>query len=320
MRFRLKSEISETEERKNGQIESLKKRHEKAVVDMKNYYNDITLNNLAMISTLKEEIRAKEEKLERNEQLLGGVQQENRKLAEPLKKAKEQLADLQRQLGTQEKDKSGLIAARAKLKVSQKEVEELKWELEVLEQKYDRVVVERDDLHEKFSSSVLEMQQKSALKYLVLEKKISAMKSELDVKEAQLHSVLSSTSDSNDNIGDKVKKTRNIVEEQGSRIRKLERDILMMRQRRQWGDQSQSSSTTPTNRHAFNGERESNSIDNDMMSEATGDELGSISSTGSSITGSSSSTATSSSSSTITRSRTRSKSNRGRYVKSGKKA
>ena len=46
---RLKSEVSETEERKNAQIEQMKRKHEKAFNDIKNYYNDITLNNLAMI-------------------------------------------------------------------------------------------------------------------------------------------------------------------------------------------------------------------------------------------------------------------------------
>ena len=34
------------------------------------------------------------------------------------------------------------------------------------------------------------MQQKSALKYLILEKKIAAMKDEIDVKDAQLHAVV----------------------------------------------------------------------------------------------------------------------------------
>jgi hypothetical protein len=51
-----------------------RKKNEKAFTEIKNYYNDITLNNLAMISTLKEEIKNKDEKLERNEQLLGTVQ------------------------------------------------------------------------------------------------------------------------------------------------------------------------------------------------------------------------------------------------------
>ena len=68
------------------------------------------------------------------------VQQENRKLAEPLRKAQEDLSDLSRQLGIQEKDKNALITSRAKLKMSERDREDLKWELEVLEQKYERVV------------------------------------------------------------------------------------------------------------------------------------------------------------------------------------
>ena len=51
-------------------------------------------------STLKEEIKSKEEKLERNEQLLATVQTENKKLAEPLRKAKEQLVELQVHIST----------------------------------------------------------------------------------------------------------------------------------------------------------------------------------------------------------------------------
>ena len=53
-----------------------------------------------LYSTLKEEIKSKEEKLERNEQLLATVQTENKKLAEPLRKAKEQLVELQVHIST----------------------------------------------------------------------------------------------------------------------------------------------------------------------------------------------------------------------------
>ena len=51
--LRRKTEIHEIEERKNSQINTLMKNHEKAFSDIKNYYNDITLNNLALINTLK---------------------------------------------------------------------------------------------------------------------------------------------------------------------------------------------------------------------------------------------------------------------------
>jgi hypothetical protein len=51
--LRRKTELHEVEERKNSQINALMRNHEKAFSDIKNYYNDITLNNLALINTLK---------------------------------------------------------------------------------------------------------------------------------------------------------------------------------------------------------------------------------------------------------------------------
>ena len=91
------------------------------------------------------------------------------------------------------------------------------------------------------------------------------MREELDVKDAQLHEVLSSSEDS-DRRGRKgssvishetlfsvfkcsyvdhcragrsqklLSHTRNVVQDQDRRIQALEREILMMRQRARWGD------------------------------------------------------------------------------------
>jgi hypothetical protein len=46
-------ELSEVKERTDGQIASLMSTHQKAYSDLKIYYNDITHNNLSLISTLK---------------------------------------------------------------------------------------------------------------------------------------------------------------------------------------------------------------------------------------------------------------------------
>ena len=51
-------------------------------------------------------------------------------------------------------------------------------------------LAERNEIHAKFSESILDMQQKSGLKYMVLEKKITAMREELDVKDAQMHEIV----------------------------------------------------------------------------------------------------------------------------------
>lgn len=50
---RRKADLQELEEQKNEQINNLLKSHDKAFVDVKNYYNDVMVNNLALITTLK---------------------------------------------------------------------------------------------------------------------------------------------------------------------------------------------------------------------------------------------------------------------------
>lgn len=61
LELRLKVEIHEIEERKNQHINDLMKNHEEAFKEMKDYYNDITRENLELIRMHKEklvEIRA----------------------------------------------------------------------------------------------------------------------------------------------------------------------------------------------------------------------------------------------------------------------
>jgi len=51
--LRRKTELHELEERKNTQVHTLMRNHEKAFGDIKKYYNDITANNMALINALK---------------------------------------------------------------------------------------------------------------------------------------------------------------------------------------------------------------------------------------------------------------------------
>ena len=50
----------------------------------------------------------------------------------------------------------------------------LKWQHQVLQQRYRSVDSERSELQEKFTSTIYEAQQKSGFRNLILEKKVSA--------------------------------------------------------------------------------------------------------------------------------------------------
>nr|XP_006641204.2 PREDICTED: growth arrest-specific protein 8 isoform X1 [Lepisosteus oculatus] len=193
LELRRKTEIHEIEERKNSQINTLMKNHEKAFSDIKNYYNDITLNNLALINSLKEQVEEMKRKEERMEKEMAEVLLQNKRLTEPLQRAKEEVAELQKQLANYEKDKVSLAGAKARLKVADKEMKDLKWEHEVLEQRFSKVQAERDELYQKFVKAIQEVQQKSGFKNLLLERKLSALTETLEKKEAQLNEVLSAS-------------------------------------------------------------------------------------------------------------------------------
>uniref|UniRef100_A0A8C9D764 Dynein regulatory complex subunit 4 n=3 Tax=Panthera TaxID=9688 RepID=A0A8C9D764_PANLE len=191
--LRRKTEIHEVEERKNSQINMLMQRHEEAFTDIKNYYNDITLNNLALINSLKEQLedmRKKEGHLERE---MMEVSAQNKRLTDPLQKARDDVTEMQKKLGNYERDRQTLVRTKARLKVAEKALKDLQWEHEVLEQRFLKVQQERDELYRKFTAAILEVQQKVGFKNLVLERKLQALSAAVEKKEVQINEVLAAS-------------------------------------------------------------------------------------------------------------------------------
>jgi myosin heavy subunit len=193
LELRRKTEIHEIEERKNGQIHALMKNHEKQFSDIKNYYNDITLNNLALINSLKQQIEEMKKKEDRLEKAMAEVMSQNRKLTEPLEKAREINDELRRKLENYEKDKKSLKRSKYRLVIQEKEMKDLKWENEVLEQRFKKLEAERDNLHKNFVSAVQEVVQKANFKKLLLERKVVALADSLEKKDAQLNEILAAS-------------------------------------------------------------------------------------------------------------------------------
>ena len=88
-----KAEIQRIEDKKNAHIAELMKCHEKVFADIKNYYNDITHNNLDLIKSLKDEVTELRKKELQEEKLMQETALENKRMAQPFEKA---LTDIQR--------------------------------------------------------------------------------------------------------------------------------------------------------------------------------------------------------------------------------
>lgn len=225
LELRRKTEIHEIEERKNGQINTLMKNHEKAFSDIKNYYNDITLNNLALINSLKEQVEEMRKKEERLEKQMNEVMAENRKLIEPLQKAKEEVQELHKQLSNYEKDKASLQSAKARLRVQEDELKKLQWEHEVLRQRFEQTQKERDELYNKFVRAIHEVQQKGNFKNLLLEKKLTVITDTLEKKEAQLNEVLSASNLDPTALVVVTRKLEDVLDSKNSAIKDLQYEL-----------------------------------------------------------------------------------------------
>ena len=96
-------------------------------------------------------------------------------MAEPFKKAKEDVAVLTKELEAYDGEKALLRQAKARLLVAENRLNSLKWEDEVLRQKHLEVVAQRDELKEKHKELIAEVKQKASFKHLLLEKKLDAV-------------------------------------------------------------------------------------------------------------------------------------------------
>jgi len=225
LELRRKVEIIEIEERKNNHINELMKKHEKAFGEIKNYYNDITHNNLDLIRSLKEEVSEMKKKEISNEKLMFEIAQENKKLSEPLTRALKEVEKLRHELANYQKDKMSLQNAKSRLHVLETQLRDLTWEHEVLEQRHHHVEKERDELYDKFESTIYDVQQRSGFKNILLEKKLSAINESLEKKEAQLSEVLAAANLDPNMLGSVSKKLDDVLDSKNSAIKDLQYEL-----------------------------------------------------------------------------------------------
>jgi growth arrest-specific protein 8 len=100
---------------------------------------------------------------------------------------------LKQQLSNHEKDKNTLQLTKQRLLHADKQLKNLEWEREVQTQRMAKVEKERDDLYARFQASIYELQQKTGLKGMLLEKKVGALNEALEKKQTQLAEVLAAS-------------------------------------------------------------------------------------------------------------------------------
>jgi growth arrest-specific protein 8 len=190
LELRRKVEVHEIEERKNLHINDLMRNHEAAFGQIKDYYNDITHDNLTLIQKLKNEVKEMKKKRQTNQKLMADIAQENKQLLEPLKVAVKQVEELRRDLKDYEKDKLSLKNAKARLKTLSNRFEQLQTTHKNLERKVNDVDAERLILLDSFESTVKQVQRKSETKNLQLQQILERRSNDYETRRQQLEEVV----------------------------------------------------------------------------------------------------------------------------------
>jgi len=221
-----KADYERIQEQKNRHISELMRSNEKAFGEIKNYYTDITHNNLDLIKSLKDEVADMKKQEGDSEKLMYEISQENRKLSEPLKEATQDVDRLHKEKEEYMQSKEELRATKADLLVVDEELQALTWEHEVLSQRFDQVKTERDELYNKFQTTIYSVQQRSGFKNLLLEKKVEALNEALEKKYAQLQEVLGNANLDSSAVGGAVaKKADDLVDAKNAQVAELQMEL-----------------------------------------------------------------------------------------------
>ena len=95
----------------------------------------------------------------------------------------------------------------------------------MLEQRFHHVEKERDELYEKFESTIYDVQQKSGFKNILLERKLQAINESLEKKEAQLSEVLAAANLDPNMLGQVSKKLDDVLDAKNGAIKDLQYEL-----------------------------------------------------------------------------------------------
>merc|ERR1711964_235694 len=160
LELRRRVEIHEIEERKNQHINDLLTNHEAAFHRIKDYYNDITRDNLQLIRSLKDDIQDMRQREKANQKKMHELANSNKAAAQPLAEMEEKRAKLFDELKFYNKDKMALRNLRARSAQLEEQMKEARQEYRQMEEKFRKLEKERDACIRTFSKGVKEIRRR----------------------------------------------------------------------------------------------------------------------------------------------------------------
>ncbi|XP_029001219.1 dynein regulatory complex subunit 4-like [Betta splendens] len=112
------------------------------------------------------------------------VLQDNKRLADLITEAKKEVNDLEKKM------KNSILTKDVTENIKEKELSDLKWNYEVLEKKFSKLQLERDQLYKTHIENIEKVQQKADTDNALLERRVSALTDSVEATQARLSSLL----------------------------------------------------------------------------------------------------------------------------------
>merc|ERR1719401_3414334 len=110
-------QVQKIEEEKTAHVQKVMAKNSKDFLEIKVYYQEITTSNLDLIKRLKEEHSEIKKRENDNAKQMFDLEQRNKQLKEPLKRAHQDVERLEADLAAYEEDKKKLAAVKDKKKL-----------------------------------------------------------------------------------------------------------------------------------------------------------------------------------------------------------
>ncbi|KAK9540771.1 hypothetical protein VZT92_003201 [Zoarces viviparus] len=219
------AEVDGIEDRMKSRVETLIEEHDRALRHADHYYSAVQKKLLLDQKKLKDEL-AKETKLQaRADRKLSAAEREKKRLSEALQEAQQKLPELQKQQHDYKQAKTKIVATKARVKVLEKELRDLSMEHELMLQAFEKVQQQHDELLQKQTEVILDMQQKNGLKQLLLERKLAALTETVEKKEAQLCAALAASNIDQTAGSSAANKLQGMLESKQATIDALQSDL-----------------------------------------------------------------------------------------------
>nr|CDS29410.1 growth arrest specific protein 8 [Hymenolepis microstoma] len=217
-------EIHATEERKNLHIKQLEMAHDKELNNMRTYYNDITLGNVNVIKTLKENIEELQFKLSTSERELEAYKTEIEEYKKKLNESEEQNKSLRKAAKLFESEFSAHNVTKADLRVAVKAKNSNEILYNIAQTRLEEAENEIKRMTEGVVTALLDIKKKSSLKCALLEKKLVQLVDILENMQTEIDALVASNADPS-NANELRKNIEKVMKKKNTDIKGLQLQI-----------------------------------------------------------------------------------------------